>query len=335
MCFPVVEAFRGGPSLIRVVGHRGARGILPENSMIGFEFAMSTGAHLLEFDVVLTGDDVPVITHNHRLHAPTFREPGGLFLQGKEPKVASLTWAEMQAFEIGRIDGTSDYGQRFLDQAQLDGVHVPRLLDLLRLVAQPQYGAAQLMLELKSDPDFAHDADYRKRIVETVVGEVRSTGLSARTLLHSFDWKLLAECQAQAPDIPTSFLTQLPGNADEVGEDTSKSISPDFSGRERQIPDMVREAGGKLWCPYVHDVTPVDIERAKKLGLCIAVWTVNELADIDRMIDLEIDAIVSDYPGRVQRRLSDRGFSWISEAASAGHQSPAEQAATTPAAAKV
>ena len=67
--FPAVEAFRGGTKLIKVVGHRGARGILPENSMIGFTFAMSAGVPLLEFDVMMTSDLVPVITHNYKLHA--------------------------------------------------------------------------------------------------------------------------------------------------------------------------------------------------------------------------------------------------------------------------
>ena len=312
MRFPAVEAFRGGKGVIRVVGHRGARGILPENSMIGFEFAISTGAALLEFDVMMSADQVPVITHNHSLHGPTFRGPDGRFLT-EEPKVAALTADQIKAFDIGRIDGSSAYGQRFPDQAQMDGIRVPRLSELLEVVKQPNNAAAHLMLEIKSDPDFAQDRDYRARLVQTVIAEVREKGLEHRTLLHSFDWGLLAECQQQAPDIPASYLTQLPENADEVGEDSAKLICPDFAGREDRIPDLVAEAGGRLWCPYVHDVTPEAVERAKVLGLVVAVWTVNEPEDIDRMITLQVDAIVSDYPGRVQRRLSDQGLRWLGD----------------------
>ncbi len=308
--FPAVEAFRGGDGLIRVVGHRGARGILPENSMLGFEFAMSTGAHLLEFDVVMTADFVPVITHNHRLHVPTFRDQSGQFLTS-EPKVADLKLEEVKTYDIGRIDGSSAYGRRFPDQAQMDGVRVPRLSELLNCVAQPQYDAAQLMLEIKSDPDYFRDADYRARLVREVVAEVRAAGLAQRTLLHSFDWNLLAECQRQAPDIAASFLTQLPKNKDEVGEDSAKSISPDFAGREEKIPELVQKANGALWCPYVNDVTAENVQRAREMGLVVAVWTVNELDDIDRMIAFKVDAIISDYPGRVQRRLSDQGIAWF------------------------
>lgn len=310
MTFPQVEAFRGGENLIRVVGHRGARGVLPENSMIGFDFSLFIGVPLLEFDVVLTADNVPIITHNHRLHAPSFRDADGLFLTGEEPKVSSLTFEQIQQFDIGRLDGHSAYGQRFRDQAQLDGVRVPRLMDLLDLIDRPEYGDACLMLELKSDPDFAHDALYRENFVSRVLQDVRTTGLSSRAVLHSFDWNLLEECQRQAPDMPSSYLTQLPDNADDVGEDSSKAVCPDFRGRCDDIPLLVKQAGGSLWCPYYADVTAESVALAKELSLCVAVWTVNEHEDIGRMIDLRVDAIVSDYPGRVQRRLSDLGMSW-------------------------
>lgn len=311
MAFPQVEAFRGGNNLIRVVGHRGARGVLPENSMIGFDFSLSIGVPLLEFDVVLTADDVPVITHNHRLHAPSFRDADGLFLIGEEPKVSTLTFEQIQQFDIGRLNGHSAYGRRFPDQAQLDGVHVPRLLDLLNLIDDPKNGDAYLMLELKSDPDLAHDAPYRENFVGRVLQEVRDKGLSSRVVLHSFDWNLLEECQRQAPDMPSSYLTQLPENADDVGEDSSKAVCPDFRGRRDEIPSLVKQAGGSLWCPYYTDVTAENVALAKELGLCVAVWTVNEPEDISKMIDLRVDAIVSDYPGRVQRQLSDRSLMWL------------------------
>lgn len=278
--------------------------------MLGFEFALSIGVSLLEFDVVLTRDQVPVITHNTRLHAPTFRDGKGRFLTGSDHRVGALKWRDIQGYDVGCLDGTSHYGQRFPDQAQVDGLRVPRLQDLLEHVSRPDRAAAHLMLELKSDPESADDAAHRKAMVARVIDEVRSAGLSQRTLLHSFDWRILAECQDQAPDMPTSFLTQLPENSDEVGEESARPVSPDFAGRRDEIPQMVRDAGGALWCPFVNDVTALDVAKAHDLGLCVAVWTVNTPQDITRMIDIGVDAIVSDYPGRVQRLLSDRGFRW-------------------------
>ena len=156
---PQVAAFSGDETTIRVVGHRGARGILPENSIVGFDFALSIGVDLLEFDVLLTRDAIPVITHNHEFHGSAVRGPDGAFLNGEHPRVASLTIAEIERFDIGRLNGETEYGQRFPDQAQMDGVRVPRLSELLHLVSQPKYEDACLMLELKSDPDLARDGE--------------------------------------------------------------------------------------------------------------------------------------------------------------------------------
>lgn len=307
---PQVMAFSGGADIIRIVGHRGARGILPENSIIGFDFALSTGVDLLEFDVLLTADDVPVITHNHELHGSGVRGPDGEFLKGDLPRVRSLRMEDVLGFDIGRLDGASDYGRRFPDQAQMDGIRVPRLSELLTLVSQPKYANACLMLELKSDPDFALDPVARKRIVSVVCDEVRAAGLTDRTLLHSFDWALLAECRRQAPDMPVSFLTQLHESKDDVGEDSSLPVAPDLHQPGISVPDEVSKVGGALWCPHFSEITANELARARELDLCVAVWTVNELTDINAMIDLGVDAIVTDYPGRVQRQLSDRGFRW-------------------------
>jgi len=221
-----------------------------------------------------------------------------------------LRMEEMAQFDVGRLDGTTEYGGRFPDQAQLDGVRVPRLTELLHLVSQSKYATACLMLELKSDPELAHDSNARERIVSTVCNEVRAAGLTARTLLHSFDWALLAECRRQAPDMPVSFLTQLHESPDDVGEDSAILITPDLDRPDISVPDEVSRAGGSLWCPHFSEITADDLARARELDLCVAVWTVNETADIDAMIDMHVDAIVTDYPGRVQRRLSDRGYRW-------------------------
>ena len=308
MRHPAVEAFRGGDGLIRIVGHRGARGDLPENSIPGFEYALSEGVNLLEFDVVMTSDGIPVVTHNHRLHAPTFRSPIGAFLDPETPKVSDLSWSDIQKYDIGRLDPASDYGRRFPDQRQMDGVRVPRLAELLDLVATPEHPDAHLMLEMKSDPDLAGEGGYRSGFIETVVAEVRGKGLDKRTLLHSFDHELLAECRRLAPDMPLSYLTRVNWDDEDVGEDSAKAVSSGHAGPGDGIPDRILEAGGSVWCPHVGDVNEKDLARARELGLCVAVWTVNGKADIDRMAALGVDAIVTDYPGRVRERLAERGI---------------------------
>ncbi|WP_164660151.1 glycerophosphodiester phosphodiesterase family protein [Tropicibacter sp. Alg240-R139] len=313
--FPQLAAFQRGHGVIRLVGHRGARGVMPENTMQGFEFTLACGVKLLEFDVAITRDGVPVITHNHHLTRSVARDGSGNWIEGDEPKLSSLTWKDLAAYDVGGLDGQSAYGQRFPDQAYLNGARIPRLSDLCALINRPGHGDIHLMLEIKSDPDRLKNTQARAEIVAAIVDEVRTAGLTKRTLMHSFDWDLLQECAAQAPEMPTSFLTQLPENDADVGEDEATQAGPVITRDSyHTLPDLVSQAGGRLWCPYFLDVTADTVMRAQDLGLIVAVWTVNEANDIDRMIDLGVDAIVTDYPGRVQRKLLDRGLDWLPRA---------------------
>jgi len=309
--FPQLDGFRGGPGLIRLIGHRGARGVMPENTIEGFAFTLDIGVRALEFDVVLTRDRVPVITHNHHLANSATRGCDGKWLTGPEPKVAALTLEEIRGYDVGGLDGHSIYGQRFPDQAFLSGLRIPRLSELLDLACQPEHSNLSLLLELKSDPGVRDDTTGRREVVAAVVAEVRARSLESRTVLHSFDWDLLDECRAQAPDMPTSYLSQLPENSDDPGEDSSKAVGPDYSALEVSVPRAVRDAGGQMWCPFYLDVTRDLVSEAHDLGLLVSVWTVNEHDDIERMIDAGVDGIVTDYPGRVQHHLLNRDLHWL------------------------
>ncbi|WP_293577686.1 glycerophosphodiester phosphodiesterase family protein [Phaeobacter sp.] len=315
MPFPQLSACAAAPGVIRLVGHRGARGVLPENTIEGFEFALTSGLKLLELDVTATRDGVVVITHNHRLTRSMVRDATGHWLQGEEPKVSQLTYAELSEFDAGGLDGTTAYGQRFPDQSFMTGVAIPRLTDLLDLLRQREHQDVHLFLEIKSDPDLVQNSTARTALVEAVVAEVRAAHLEPRTILHSFDWTMLEDCQRIAPDMPTSFLTQLPENDDDIGEDSSKAVNPVEGCSAMDLPDRVAAAGGQLWCPYHLDVTEQSLARARELGLTTMVWTVNESDDIQRMITLGVDAICTDYPGRAQRLLLQQGLHWLPEAA--------------------
>ena len=307
--YPAVEAFRGGDKLIRIVGHRGARGLFPENTMVGFRSAISMGIQLIEFDVVLCADGYPVITHNHTIHSPTFQGSNGNFIE-HEQKVLDLTWQQLQKFEVGHLDSSTKYGKMFPDQMQFDGIKVPQLDELLNYVKSAVNNPIYLMLEIKSDPSFLTDEIFRNKLVSEVIQRVRDYGLTEQTLLHSFDWRVLEECRSLAPELPTSFLTQKWQDPVDMGEDSSLIVGPNLQDFGNKIPDMVKQRGGSLWCPNFQDVTPDTLTRARTLDLVTAVWTVNALCEIDRMIEFGVDAIVTDYPGRVQQRLARFGYSW-------------------------
>jgi glycerophosphoryl diester phosphodiesterase len=305
-----LAAFKGGEKCVRIIGHRGARGIMPENTILGFEWTLRMGVEALEFDVMTTKDGVPVIVHDLHLNAATARNNDGTWLQTPEPRIADLTYDELAQFDVGGLNADTPYGLRFPEQAFLNQLRVPRLRDLLTLVRRPEFAHVRLMLEIKSDPYVENRRLRQIQTVDAVVAEIREYAMQERTMLHSFDWDLLSVCQAQAPEMPTSYLSHLPVEGAEVGEETMAAFSNHVASLP-SIPHAVSDAGGFVWAPYFADIKPHEIEEARDRKLIVATWTVNEPKDIVAMLDLGVDAIVTDYPARVQRELASRGYSWL------------------------
>ncbi len=80
-CEPLLDAFRCSDKIIRIVGHRCARGLFPENSMVGFENILKIGVTFIELDVVFSKDKTPIITHNHIINPSTRRDVDGNFCE--------------------------------------------------------------------------------------------------------------------------------------------------------------------------------------------------------------------------------------------------------------
>jgi glycerophosphoryl diester phosphodiesterase len=115
---------------------------------------------------------------------------------------------------------------------------------------------------------------------------VRAAGATARTTIQSFDWRTLEAVAREAPEIATAYLTD---------------------GRNAD-PTTVHAAGGRLWSPDFRTLTPARVAAACALGLKLIPWTVNDAADIERVLALGVDGIISDYPDRVRRALDARGI---------------------------
>src|ERR671916_750604 len=113
-----------------IQGHRGARGHAPENTLPGFELAVSMGVDTLELDVGVTRDGVVVIHHDRRLNADVARKDGQ-WVAAPAPTISSLTYEEVKTYDVGRIRPGSEYAARFPHQKPIDGTRIPRLDNLL------------------------------------------------------------------------------------------------------------------------------------------------------------------------------------------------------------
>ena len=166
--FPQLNAFHGKPGFISLVGHRGARGLMPENTIEGFEYILDNGISAIEFDVLLTKDEVPVITHDFHLSKSITRNAEGNWLLKNGPRIGDLTVADLQMFDVGGVDKRSSYGSLYPKQAFLSDVRIPKLSDLLELACRPEGQNLFLLLEVKSEPSID-----KRNVIEHIVFEIQ------------------------------------------------------------------------------------------------------------------------------------------------------------------
>jgi glycerophosphoryl diester phosphodiesterase len=277
---PVLIAMAASPPLhaFDLQGHRGARGHAPENTLPGFERALAIGVTTLELDVGVTRDGVVVIHHDRALNPDIARGPDGQWISVPGPLIKDLSFEELQRYDVGRIRPGSEYARRFPAQKPIDGARIPKLSQLLE---RNRSGAVRFNIETKVSADAPNDTLPPEPFARALIAEIRKAGVERRSTIQSFDWRTLKVVELEAPEIATAYLT----------------------GSQNSDPEKVHAAGGRIWSPEFGALTRETVASARRLGLKIIPWTVNERGDIARMLELGVDGLISDYPERVRDAL--------------------------------
>ena len=266
--------------MIDVQGHRGARGYLPENTLPSFALALEMGVTTLELDVAVTRDGVVVIHHDRGLN-PAIARLEGQWVARPTP-IHSLSFAELQRYDVGRLRPGSEYGRAFPHQEPRDGTRIPRLAELFQLTQANR--TIRFNIEPKMDESALDETLPAPEFARALIAEVRKAGVQNRTSVQAFHWPVLKVVEREAPEMPTVYCTEGEGSD----------------------PARVREAGGKIWSPDFEQVTAAKLKQARAWDMRVTVWTVNEPADIARMIALGVDGIASDYPDRVLKQVKGK-----------------------------
>lgn len=279
-------------------GHRGARGLLPENTLPAFERALEIGVSTIELDVAITADGVPVISHNPALDPAITRDASGKWLKGKGPLIKSLTLAQLQAYDVGRIDPSSGYHKSFPTQQPRDGLRIPTLASLFALVKDKGADMVRFDIETKIFPHQPHDTVGVEEFVAVLLAAIRAAGMTQRVMVQSFDWRSLQLIQKLEPAIETVYLTMEFNSANTVRDSawTAGMRRDDHAS----VAHMVKASGGTTWSPNFNHIDAAKVRSAQQLGLKVIPWTVNEPADMDRLIGWGVDGIISDYPDRLR-----------------------------------
>lgn len=303
LAFPVVA--------FDLQGHRGARGLRPENTLAAFAFALATGVTTLETDLAVTKDGVLVLSHDPYLSPDLVRTPDGKRLAEKGPPIHSLTLAELKRYDIGRLNPGSAYARQFPEQRPEDGQRFPTLAELFALV-QTHSRPARLNIETKITPDNAGDTVDADMFARLTVEAIRSAGLAGEATIQSFDWRPLVAAKKLAPEIETVCLTIETENNDTVRR-RAESPSPwlagfDLRAYDGSLPRAVKAAGCGTWSPFWRNVTAASVRESHALGLKVLPWTVNDPRDMTRLIEMGVDGLITDYPDRGRRVMADKGI---------------------------
>jgi len=292
-------------------GHRGARGLRPENTLAAFGKALEIGVTTLETDLAVTKDGVVVIAHDPDLNPALVRAPSGFWLTARGPAIRSLTLADLKTYDIGRVNPSTSYGKQWPLQVPSDGERIPTLAELLAF-ADARDPKVRFNLEVKITPNSGESVVDPETFVDLALAGIRKAGVTGRTTLQSFDWRPLLISKRVAPELETACLTAQFPNFD--------TVKPDATGRSpwqaglvpsehgHSLPRLVKAAGCAIWSANAASLSAELVREAHAQGLRVLAWTVNEPAEMRRAIDLGVDGLITDYPDRARQVLAERAI---------------------------
>ena len=303
---------------MKVIGHRGFGGLRVENTLAAFANAIELGADGAELDVHLSRDAQVIVHHDDTLNPAYCRHVGGNWLEPAEAvSLASLTYAELQRYDIGTPRPDTGYARRHQRVVPAPDQHIPLLRDVIRLV-KARSSHFILVVEIKASPLEAARKPW-VRLVDATLAEIDGEGFADRVILCSFDWGSLRYAMHKRPGLPAWFTTS-PASWFGTGQPPPTDIPPDpaelralrkdyaggdapwFAGFDPRRFDKsctraVAAAGGNAWFPFHRDFTKVDAVEAASLGLDSAVWSVNlrDAGEYARLADTGVGNLVCDY----------------------------------------
>lgn len=301
--------------------HRGGRDVRPENTLYSYAYAIELGATSIECDMQLTKDGQIVMSHNPILNSDITRDENGNYIKNNKYDIRLMTVDELKKFDVGVMDPNCGeyYDLHGKTQFTYDA-KIPTLEELMQLIQS--YGDKNIVLniETKSYPDPA-SAGYKnnadpKKFVEVFNNIVKKYDMENRVVLQSFDWQTLIEMKKLNPNISTSALWQEQpswGRDSESLRRYEKKKSPwlggldikDYQGNPVKAAHAI---GADIISPYYTEISKQDVDEAHSLGMKVVPWTVNNEKDMNMLLDMGVDGIISDKPWLLKQVLEKRNI---------------------------
>tara|TARA_B100001121_G_scaffold195893_1_gene171151 strand:+ start:1019 stop:1939 length:921 start_codon:yes stop_codon:yes gene_type:complete len=301
------------PNHIKIYGHRGARGDLPENTLDSFKYLFDNNINAYETDILISKDLVPVIAHDFRLDPSRTKDNEGNWIENENIKIFDLTYEELLKFDVGSVNKLSRYGRRFINQKNLENQKIPKLSELLEMSKKNKSENLLINLEIKSTPDEENLTPEPEDTVKLVMKDINGTHLKDKIIVSSFDWRTLTVIKNNYPEIPRAYLTQhLTGiNINQTIYNRSPWLSFLPYYEDHELPGIIKSQGGKAWHPYRKDITKKLVDISHQEDLPVNVWTVNKEYEMLKMIEYGVDGIMTDYPLRLKELCDKENIKWF------------------------
>ena len=302
------------PNHIKIYGHRGARGDLPENTLDSFQYLFDHSIGAYETDILISKDFIPVITHDFKLDPSLTKDLNGEWLADENIKIFELTYEELSKYDVGALNKLSKYGRRFINQKSLPNQKIPKLTELLSLSKKSQIDNLVINLEIKSTPAQENLTPSPEKMVGLILDVVNNFELNEKIIYSSFDWRVLREIKEQSPETPRAYLTYQQQTGTKIsGTIYDQSPWMDFMPLKNaiELPRLIASLGGQAWHPYYRDISKKIVEISHEVNLPINVWTVNDEDDMLKMIEYGVDGIMTDYPLKLKDLCEKNNISWF------------------------
>lgn len=261
-------------------GHRGARGLRPENSIPAFIYALDSGVTTLELDLAITKDHQIVVSHDPWLSADFCLKPDGSEISDADEK--SLNIYEMTYDEVREFDCGSKGNEKFPEQVKVK-VSRPLLKDVI-IAAENHIKSYQLYeadynIEIKTTPSGDDKFHPSPEVFSDLVYNLIDQYLPLeRVVIQSFDFRVLKYWHKKYPDIRLSALVE----------------------NTRTVDSNLKSLGfhPAVYSPYYKLLTKEKVVYLKTLKIRVIPWTVNETDDMRQMLQWKVDGFITDYPDR-------------------------------------
>jgi len=275
-----VNTFAQTVKVVSIEGHRGARGLIPENTIPSFLKALDLGADTLELDVVVSRDGLLVVSHEPWFSSVISLDRNGNRIppeKEKEFNIYKMDYSQIKLYDVGSL-GNKDFPEQ-----QRMKVSKPLLRDVFTAVDahtwKNKLNPVAYNIEIKSDPagdDVFHPAP--SVFARKVYDEVLASKMEKMVKIQSFDVRPLQELKK----LPVKLsLALLVGNKDGIEKNLAKLGF---------LPDT--------YSPHFALVDEATVRYCRERNIKIVPWTVNEIVDLEAMKRFDLDGIITDYPDR-------------------------------------